>query len=129
LNRHRPSRPFDEKYICILATPKQQNMKNAESVLVVKFNSSHAPSHLYDAFVEDQETFQNVPGLLQKYYVAEELGIAISSIYIFESRSARAAFWTSELARQIPARYGVIPGTLRVEEYEMTLVLNDVIYA
>jgi hypothetical protein len=104
-------------------------MKNAEAILIVKFNSIHSPSQLSDVCVEEQETFRNVPGLLQKYYVAEELGSAISGIYIFENRSARAAFWTSELARQIPARYGVIPETLRVEEFEMTLVLNDVTYA
>jgi hypothetical protein len=110
-------------------SPKKIKMINAEAVLVVKFNSSHSPSRLSDVCVDDLETFRNVPGLLQKYYVAEELGSAISGIYIFESRSARAAFWTSELARQIPARYGVIPETLHVEEYEMILVLNDVTYA
>jgi hypothetical protein len=100
-------------------------MKNAEAVLVVKFNSSHSPSQLSDICVDDLETFRDIPGLLQKYYVTEELGSAISGIYIFENRSARAAFWTSELARQIPARYGVIPETLRVEIYEMTIVFSS----
>jgi hypothetical protein len=104
-------------------------MKNAEAVLVVKFNSSHRPADLLDICLEDLDTFRDVPGLLQKYYTVEALGSAISGIYIFESRSARAAFWTSELARQIPARYGIMPETLRVEQYEMAIVLNEVTYA
>jgi hypothetical protein len=104
-------------------------MKDAESVLIIKFNTSHSHSKLSDISVDDLEMFREVPGLLQKYYVTEELGTGVCGVYIFESRSARAAFWTSELAKQIPARYGVLPETLRVEIYEMTLVLNDVVYS
>ena len=104
-------------------------MKNAEAVLSVKFNSTHSPEELINVCLEDLETFRNVPGLLQKYYLAEELTGAISGLYIFESRSARAAFWTSELARIIPERYGVILETLRVEQYDMAIVLNDVLLA
>ena len=104
-------------------------MKNAEAVLSVKFNSTHSPEELINVCLEDLETFRNVPGLLQKYYLAEELTGAISGLYIFESRSARAAFWTSALARIIPERYGVIPETLRVEQYDMAIVLNDVLLA
>ncbi len=78
---------------------------------------------------EDLETFRSVPGLLQKYYIAEEFTGAISGIYIFKTKTARASFWTSELAKNIPTRYGVIPETLRVEQYEMAIVLNDVLPA
>jgi hypothetical protein len=104
-------------------------MKNAEAVLSVKFNSTHSPEKLINACVEDLEAFRNVPGLLQKYYLTEEITGAISGVYIFESRSARAAFWTSALAKNIPSRYGVIPETLRVEQYDMAIVLNDVLLA
>jgi len=104
-------------------------MKNAEAVLSVKFNSTHGAKELIDVCQEDLEIFKNVPGLLQKYYMAEELTGAISGVYIFETRSARAAFWTSELAKNIPARYGVVPDTLRVEQYDMVMVLNDAVFA
>jgi len=104
-------------------------MKNAEAVLLVKFNSTHSAKELMNVCQEDLETFRKVPGLLQKYYMAEELTGAIRGIYIFETKSARAAFWTSELAKDIPTRYGVISGTLRVEQYDMALVLNDVLLA
>ena len=104
-------------------------MKNAESVLSVKFNSTHSAEKLINVCQEDLEIFRNVPGLLQKYYIAEESTGALSGIYIFETKNAREAFWSSELAKNIPARYGVIPESLRVEQYDMAIVLNDVVLA
>ena len=104
-------------------------MKNAESVLSVKFNSTLKPEELMNVCKQNLESFRNVPGLIQKYYIAEESTGAISGIYIFETKSARETFWTSELAKNIPAKYGVIPETLRVEQYEMAIVLNDIVLA
>jgi len=74
---------------------------------------------------EDLGKFRAVPGLLQKYYLKEISTGSISGFYVFDSVAARTSFWNSELAKLIPSRYGVIPGTLRVEEYEMDIVLND----
>jgi len=104
-------------------------MKNAEAVLSVKFNSTLSPEELMNVCQNDLEVFRNVPGLLQKYYISEEFTGAISGVYIFDTKSARESFWTSELAKNIPARYGVIPDTLRVEQYDMAIVLNDVLLA
>lgn len=102
-------------------------MKNATAVLSVKFNSSHSPEKLMEVCHEDLNVFRNVPGLIQKYYIAEETTGAISGIYLFETKSARGAFWTSELAAEIPERYGVIAESLRVEEYDMAIVLNETV--
>jgi hypothetical protein len=104
-------------------------MKNAEAVLAVKFKSTHNTEKLMQICYEDLDAFRNVPGLVEKYYIAEERTGAISGIYLFETKSARAAFWTSELAAKIPVRYGVIPETLRVEEYEMAIVLSESVAA
>ena len=104
-------------------------MKNAEVVLLVKFNSTLEADELLKVCQEDLETFRNVPGLVQKYYVSEEQSGALSGIYIFSSRSARSSFWNSDLAKRIPATYGVIPETLRVEEYDVSIVLNDAVLA
>ena len=100
-------------------------MKNADAVLSVKFNSTHSAEKLIHVCNEDLELFRNVPGLVQKYYIVEERTGALSGIYVFETKSARAAFWTSDLAKTIPPRYGVIPETLRVEEYNMAVKLFD----
>ncbi|MBA4166103.1 MAG: YdhR family protein [Chitinophagaceae bacterium] len=104
-------------------------MKNAEAVLSVKFNSTLSAEKLQNVCQENLETFRSVPGLIQKYYLAEKSTGAISGIYLFETASARAAFWTSEVAKDIPARYGVIPETLRVEEFDLSIVLNDLVLA
>jgi hypothetical protein len=104
-------------------------MKNAEAVLSVKFNSTLSSEQLLNVCEQDLETFRKVPGLIQKYYIAEEITGALSGLYIFQTTAARTAFWASELAESIPARYGVIPETLRVEQYEMAIVLNDVVLA
>lgn len=100
-------------------------MKNAEAVLSVKFNSTLNPENLMQVCNEDLDNFRKVPGLIEKYYISEEKTGAISGIYLFETQAARAAFWNSALAAQIPTRYGVIPETLRVEEFDMAIILNQ----
>jgi hypothetical protein len=102
-------------------------MKNAEAVLSVKFNSTFSAEDLLKVCQQSLDDFRNVPGLIQKYYIAEEGTGAISGFYIFDTQSARAAFWVSDLAKDIPAKYGVIPESLRVEQYDMAIVLNGVV--
>jgi hypothetical protein len=97
------------------------------SVLAVKFSSSLQPDELNAAIEKDLFKFRKVPGLLQKHYVVEESSDALGGLYFFESKGARTAFWNSELAREIPERYGVIPETLRVENYETVVVLNEAV--
>lgn len=104
-------------------------MKNAEAVLSVKFNSTFDAEKLLNVCQQDLEAFRDVPGLIQKYYISEEGTGALSGFYIFETKNARAAFWASDLAKVIPAQYGVIPESLRVEQYDMAIVLNDAVLA
>jgi hypothetical protein len=101
-------------------------MKQA-SVLAVKFNSSLQPDELKAVIEKDLYKFRKVPGLLQKYYVMEASSGALGGLYFFESKGARAAFWNSELAKEIPARYGVVLETLRVENYDTEVVLNQAV--
>lgn len=102
-------------------------MKNAEAVLSVKFKSTYNAKELMKICHEDLDAFRDVPGLIEKFYLAEDLSGAISGIYIFNTKSSREAFWTSELAKNIVPRYGVILDTLRVERYDMAIVLNDTV--
>jgi hypothetical protein len=104
-------------------------MKNAEAILSVKFNSRFDQKKLIEVCLEDLETFRSVPGLLQKYYIAEEATGALSGFYIFETKEARASFWESEIVKNLPTRYGIVLKSLRVEQYEMVIVLNDVLLA
>jgi len=104
-------------------------MKNEESVLSVKFSSSFSYEKLMNTCQEDLEIFRNVPGLVQKYYIIEEITGAISGFYVFKNKNAKETFWNSDLAKSIPARYGVDLSTLRVENFDMAIVMNDVVAA
>jgi hypothetical protein len=99
-------------------------MKNLKAVLAVKFNATHDSEELVKLFNQDLEAFRNVPGLLQKYYIAEEVTGAKGGIYIFDNREARTTFWNSDLAKEIPALYGVKLDTLRIEQYDIEIDLN-----
>lgn len=99
-------------------------MKKAEAVLAVKFSSSLNHEALLNVCNTDLGTFKNVPGLIQKYYIIEESSGALSGIYLFETKKDRVAFLASDVAKRIPATYGVIAETLRVEEYNMALAMN-----
>ena len=48
-------------------------MNSLKAVLSVKFNSTFGQEDLIALFRQDLDTFSNVPGLLQKYYIAEDL--------------------------------------------------------
>ena len=100
-------------------------MKNSAAVLSIKFQSSHSPADLLTTCNEDLERFKNVPGLIEKYYITEEGTDAISGIYLFATDQDREAFWNSELAKDIPVHYKVKLETLRVERFQMAIVLND----
>lgn len=104
-------------------------MKNKKAVLSVKFKSKYDAEKLNSLCHKHLQLFKNVPGLIEKYYLAEERTGATSGIYIFESKNAREAFWNSELAKDIPDTYGVILDTLRVENFEVVIELNESVLA
>ena len=60
-------------------------MKKVTAVLSVKFNSSYSQEKLMQVCNEDLDIFRSVPGLIEKYYLAEETTGAISGIYLFET--------------------------------------------
>lgn len=104
-------------------------MKNSKAVLSVRFQSIYGSEKLLQLFHQRLEDFKNVPGLMQKYYVADEKSEVVGGIYVFENKDARAAFWDSALAKAIPETYGVKMETLRVEELEVTIEMTDTVAA
>jgi hypothetical protein len=100
-------------------------MKTAESLLCVRFNSTYNLEELNEICLADLENFRTVPGLVQKYYITEEYSGAFSYIYLFESKTTRTAFSVSDLARKIPSKYRMIPDSIRIEYYDMLIVLHE----
>ncbi len=104
-------------------------MKNSKAVLSVRFKSTYGSEELLHLFEEHLEDFKNVPGLVQKYYVADENSETVGGIYVFENKEARTVFWDSKLAKGIPATYGVNMETLSVEELEVTIEMMETVTA
>jgi hypothetical protein len=100
-------------------------MKTADALLCVRFNSNYSLEELNEIYLADLDTFRSVPGLVQKYFITEEYSDAISSIYLFESKTTRSAFSASDHARELPSRYKMIPDSIRVEYYNMLIVLHE----
>ncbi|HEY2647845.1 MAG TPA: hypothetical protein VGI38_01580 [Puia sp.] len=104
-------------------------MKTAEALLSVRFNTTLSREKLNEFWEADLEYFRTVRGLIQKYYVMDSSTGTVNGIYLFETKTARASYWASKLARSMPRRYGLIPGTLRVEQYDVMIVLHEPINA
>ena len=102
-------------------------MKTAEALLSVKFNTSLKLEELNEFCQADLDYFRSVRGLIQKYYIVDSSTKTVNGIYLFET--TRASYWASKLARSMPRRYGLIPGTLRVEQYDVMIVLNESVTA
>ncbi|HZZ74580.1 MAG TPA: hypothetical protein VFE04_01560 [Puia sp.] len=100
-------------------------MKTAEAILSVKFNTSLKLDELNELCLADLEYFRSVRGLIQKYYIVDSPTKTVNGIYLFETKISRAAYWASKLARSMPKRYGLIPGTLRVEQFDVMIILNE----
>ena len=102
-------------------------MKNAKAVLSVRFKSTYDEKELAQLFEKNLDDFQNVPGLLEKYYIQEEGTGVEGGIYVFENKAAMTMFWNSDLAKTIPGTYGVILETLRVEQLDVTIDLKEAV--
>jgi|SRR3954453_23187404 hypothetical protein len=102
-------------------------MKNAKAVLSVRFKSTFGEKELVQLFEKDLDLFQNVPGLVEKYYIQEEGTSINGAIYVFNSKAAKTGFWNSDLAKSIPGRYGVVLETLRVEDLDVTINLKEAV--
>jgi len=100
-------------------------MKTAEALLSVKFTTSLSIDELNELCQADLNYFRSVRGLIQKYYIVDRTTKTVNGIHLFESKTARASYWASKLARSMPRRYGLIPGTLRVENFDVMIVLNE----
>ena len=67
--------------------------------------------------------FQEVPGLVQKFYGHDETTGDVCGIYIFEDRKSLSEYRDTELAKTIPEAYEAID--VRPEVYELMFPLFE----
>ena len=74
----------------------------------IRLNSALQEEELIGKARERVPRFQEIPGLLQKYYVKMEKPGHFGGIYIWDSRESMNAYRQSELASSIPEAYKVV---------------------
>lgn len=90
-------------------------------ILFVRIKSGLDPQELERRAVERRPRFEEVPGLIQKFYGRDDSTGDVCGVYFFEDQEALAAFRESELAKTIPTAYEATD--VRREVYEMMFPL------
>lgn len=60
-------------------------------------------------FESSAPKYQNLAGLLRKYYVRSEDGCIVGGIYLWESRAAAEAVYSGKWQERVKTLYGVEP--------------------
>lgn len=87
------------------------------TILFVRVKSDLEPEELERRLLERRPRFQEVPGLIQKFYGRDEATGDVCGIYFFEDETSLSAFRETELARTIPTAYEATE--IRREVYEV----------
>jgi len=87
------------------------------TILIVRIKSDLDPEELERRSLERRPRFQEVPGLVQKFYGRDESTGDMCGIYFFEDQNALSAFRETELAKTISIAYEA--KDIRRESYEL----------
>ena len=89
-------------------------MSDVGAVTMVRFQTSLAEDDLQRIAMERSELFEEVPGLINKFYFGDVAGDGYGAVYLWESLAALAAFRESELFGTIADAYE-IEGSMQVD--------------
>lgn len=91
------------------------------TILFVRIKSDLDFEELQRRAIERRPRFQEVPGLVQKFYGKDPATGDVCGIYFFQDQKSLADFRDSELAKTIPAAYEATD--VRREVYEVMFPL------
>ncbi len=78
--------------------------------VIVQFKVDDAKFEaLKEIFVASVPRYQQVPGLLRKYYLLSEDGDTAGGVYLWKSREDAEALYTQEWKQMIKEKYGSEP--------------------
>ena len=78
--------------------------------VIVQFKVGDAKFEaLKEIFVASVARYQQVPGLLRKYYLLSEDGDTAGGVYLWKSREDAEALYTQEWKQMIKEKYGSEP--------------------
>lgn len=79
-------------------------------------------SQLRETIDATAHTYEQVPGLIRKYYGIAPDGGSLVGIYLWESAAAAAAFHTADWLATVTGRWGARP---RRQEWETPMVVES----
>ena len=71
--------------------------------------SSFTPQKARAVFRDSTSKFEEMPGLIRKYFLLSEDGKAAASVYLWETRTLAKAFFTGESKVFMAGKYGHRP--------------------
>jgi hypothetical protein len=99
-------------YLQIMAgrgCPETTKPRGADMIVqTVKFETSLSFDEVINTAKSRSGFFQELPGLVHKYYVALQTPNHYGGIYVWQSKEAMETFWATEHAGKIPEAYGVV---------------------
>lgn len=75
---------------------------------MIRLNSNLPEEELLKKAKEREPRFQEIPGLLQKYYVKMKEPGQYGGIYVWDSQESLQSYIASDLAKSIPEAYEII---------------------
>ena len=77
-------------------------------IQIIKFESALSEDEVMTVAEERVPLFQELAGLLQKYYIKLAQPNHYGGIYVWDSKESMSAYRESDLAASIPAAYKVV---------------------
>ncbi len=91
--------------------------------VIVQFKVGDAKFEaLKEIFVASVPRYQQVPGLLRKYYLLSEDGDTAGGVYLWKSRADAEALYTPEWKQMIKEKYGAEPD---LSYFESPVILDN----
>ena len=92
------------------------------AVVQFKLPKGTSREDVFKAFKASSPNYQGLPGLIRKYYLYGDEGVA-GGAYLWESREAAEAVYTAEWRKMVAERYGSDP---IIAYFETPVVVDNV---
>jgi quinol monooxygenase YgiN len=93
-------------------------------VLTMKFTTKKTDEELRRISEESFPTFREMRGLMQKYWVKNDVTGQVGGVYIWNDADALQAYLDGPIVAAIPEKFDIV-GQLEIERFDVEYVTND----
>lgn len=91
------------------------------AIVRIQFPESVGRDQVMDAYKASMPKYQEVPGLIRKYYLLSEDGAVGGGVYLFQSREAAERLYTQSWRASVKERFGAEPD---IQYFETPLIVD-----